>query len=61
VYVELLRLEAGLQAVAPRPAVERADLDHDGIDELFLRSPELQIVPRVDGTAAVRELDDCRP
>jgi hypothetical protein len=60
IYAQLLRLESGLQAIAPRPVAETTDLDHDGVDELFVRNPELQIVLRLDGTAAVRELADYR-
>lgn len=60
IYANLLRLEAGLDALAPRPALERIDLDRDGSDELFLRSQRLQVALRVDGSAAAREFSDYR-
>lgn len=60
IYASLLRLEGELDAIAPRPVRERVDLDRDGADELFLRSRELQIVLRLDGSAAIRELSDYR-
>lgn len=56
VYRHLLALERALDRCAPRPVSERADPDHDGIDDLFFRSAELQAVIRLDGSAAVREL-----
>jgi 4-alpha-glucanotransferase/alpha-amylase len=56
IWSSLLALEAKLDAIAPRPAVERADVDHDGSDEVFLRSAATQVVVRLDGSAAVREL-----
>ncbi len=57
VYSSLLKLEAKLDAIDPRAPVERVDLDRDGDDELFLRTRELQVALRLDGTAAIRELD----
>jgi hypothetical protein len=57
VWRNLLALEAALDAIDSRPPTERADLDHDGVDELFLRTPTLQVAVRLDGTAAIRELD----
>lgn len=56
VWSSLLALEAALDRLQPRAACERRDLDGDGFDEAFLRSPALQAVVRTDGTAAVREL-----
>ncbi len=57
VYSNLVELEAALDAVAPRAAYERLDLDCDGTDELFMRSSQLQAVTRNDGIAALHELD----
>src|SRR5205085_7892777 len=53
----LLELESRLDLLDVRMATERCDLDHDGVDERFLRNSELQIALRLDGTAAIRELD----
>ncbi len=60
VWRHLLLLEAGLDRVVRRPSCARVDLDHDGVDELFLASAEAQAVVRVDGNAAVAELDSYR-
>jgi hypothetical protein len=57
VYGALLKLEAALDRMMSRPALEQVDLDLDGADEVFLHGPELQAVVRVDGHAAVIELD----
>ena len=57
VYRNLVELEAALDAVMPRPACERLDLDCDGADEWFMRNAELQAVTRDDGLAALHELD----
>jgi alpha-amylase/alpha-mannosidase (GH57 family) len=57
VYSNLLRLEAKLDAIDPRAPSERIDLDLDGVDELFMRTDAVQIAVRLDGTAAIRELD----
>jgi len=57
VYAALLGLEAGLDALAPRPARLRTDLDGDGVDELFLQNGELQAVVKLDGSASLVELD----
>ncbi|MBI4986524.1 MAG: DUF1926 domain-containing protein [Rhodocyclales bacterium] len=56
IWSNLLALEAGLDAVAPRPASARCDLDHDGHTEIFLRSGPLQAVIQADGDACVIEL-----
>lgn len=56
VWSSLLALERALDQLAPRPAVERVDLDADGSTEAFLRTGTLQAVVRLDGTAALREL-----
>lgn len=57
VWRSLVALEAMLDSVSPRPACERVDLDHDGIEELFLRSGALQAAIKLDGRASVCELD----
>ena len=57
VYRNLLELEAALDAVSPRPRCARLDLDYDGNDEVFLTNGELQAVARLDGRAALIELD----
>jgi hypothetical protein len=57
VYAALVELEARLDALAPRPARTRVDLDGDGVDELFIQNGELQAVVRLDGSAALVELD----
>jgi len=56
IWNNLLALEAGLNALAPPPALERVDRDLDGCDEVFLRSKDLLAVLRVDGDAALVEL-----
>jgi len=60
VWRHLLQLEAGLDRVAPRPQSARLDLDHDGVDELFLASDDAQVVVRMDGSAAIAEIDGYR-
>lgn len=57
VYGALLRLEAALDRVSPRPAREVLDLDSDGFDEVCLQNGEVQAIVRVDGAASVVELD----
>jgi alpha-amylase/alpha-mannosidase (GH57 family) len=57
VYAALLELERMLEQIDPRPASQCLDLDLDGIDELFLRNPELQAAVKLDGSAAILELD----
>jgi len=57
VYAALLTLERMLDQVDPRPTNQCCDLDLDGIDELFLHVAELQAVIRLDGSAALIELD----
>ncbi|MFY9329497.1 MAG: alpha-amylase/4-alpha-glucanotransferase domain-containing protein, partial [Georgfuchsia sp.] len=56
VWNNLLALEADLDGVASRPAMERRDVDLDGCNETFLRSQALQAVIRDDGNAALIEL-----
>jgi alpha-amylase/alpha-mannosidase (GH57 family) len=60
VWRNLLALERALDTEQPRPAAARADLDYDGIDELFLRNGNLQAVIKLDGRAAVCEFDAYR-
>lgn len=60
VYNALLRLEARLDALAPRPAVAVNDIDMDGSDEAFLQNGVLQAVIRLDGSASVCEFDAYR-
>jgi 4-alpha-glucanotransferase/alpha-amylase len=57
VWRHLLLLEAGLDRLAPRPRSARIDLDHDGVDEVFLSCDEAQVVVRMDGTASIAEID----
>ena len=55
IWNNLLGLEARLDGLAPRPALERRDLDHDGHDEIFLRNGATQAVVQADGDACVVE------
>jgi alpha-amylase len=57
IWNNLLALEAELDTLAPRPAIERRDIDHDGIDEIVLHGHLLQAVIRADGDAAIVEFD----
>ena len=57
VYAALLELERMLDRLDPRAASLCLDLDLDGVDELFLRNAELQAVVKLDGSAAILELD----
>ncbi|MDO8933102.1 MAG: DUF1925 domain-containing protein, partial [Rhodocyclaceae bacterium] len=56
IWNNLLALETALDRLAPRPALERHDLDYDGHTEIFLRSGPLQAVIQADGDACVVEL-----
>lgn len=56
VWRSACELEAALDAIAPRPAVQRADVDLDGHDELLLHDAGCQAAIRLDGLAAVHEL-----
>lgn len=60
IYKSIVAMEAMLDAVEPRPAKESMDLDMDGQDEVFLHNSELQAVVRMDGSAAICELDAYR-
>lgn len=57
VYAALIELERMLDRLDPRSASQCIDLDLDGIDELFLRNAEVQAVVKLDGSAAIVELD----
>jgi hypothetical protein len=57
VWRNLLALERALDRLLPRAASSCADLDHDGVDELFLLNGDVQAVIKLDGRAAVCELD----
>jgi hypothetical protein len=57
VYAALVELEGLLDQIDPRPASQCLDLDLDGVDELFLRNDGLQAVVKLDGSAAMLELD----
>jgi hypothetical protein len=57
VWASLLQLERLLDQRDARPQNQCVDLDLDGIDELFLRNAELQAVVKLDGSAAIIELD----
>lgn len=56
VWNNLLALEAGLDALQPRPAVVAEDLDLDGKLELLLHTGQLQLALRDDGLGAAHEL-----
>lgn len=60
IYNAIVALEVMLDAVEPRPTREAVDLDLDGLDEVFIHNAELQAVVRMDGSAAVCELDSYR-
>lgn len=57
IYRALITLEHALDRIAARPSRQSSDIDSDGIDELFLTTPELQAVVRNDGLGAIIELD----
>jgi len=57
VYSNLIRLEAALDAVAPRPPLAVSDQDFDGVRELFLGNADVQVVVKLDAHAALCELD----
>jgi len=60
VFRNLVLLEAGLDAVAPRAPMAAADTDFDGVRELFLCNADLQAVVKLDAHAALCELDAYR-
>lgn len=57
IYNAMVRLEAMLDAVQPRPARSQVDLDIDGHDELFLQNGTLQAVVKLDGDGSICEFD----
>ncbi len=57
VYRSLIGLEGALDAAAPRPPLAALDLDDDGTQELFLNNAQAQAVVKLDGHAALCELD----
>jgi 4-alpha-glucanotransferase len=57
IYKSLVNLESGLDRHSPRPAAQVMDVDLDGKDELLLHSERLQAIVKLDGRAAVCELD----
>lgn len=57
VWQNLVELERELDALLPRPPLERADVDADGKEELLLHDDALQLALRLDGHGAVHELD----
>jgi alpha-amylase/alpha-mannosidase (GH57 family) len=60
IYNAIVRLEALLDQVKPRPERSQQDLDLDGNDELFLQNGILQAIVRLDGSAAICEFDAYR-
>ncbi|MDP1635635.1 MAG: DUF1926 domain-containing protein, partial [Gallionellaceae bacterium] len=60
IYNAIVRLEALLDKVDPRPPRSSVDLDLDGDDEIFLQNGVLQAVVRQDGNAAICEFDAYR-
>lgn len=60
IYNAIVRLEALLDSVEPRPERSQVDLDLDGCDEVFLQNGKLQAVVRLDGSASVCEFDAYR-
>jgi hypothetical protein len=57
VYSNLVRLEAALDTMAPRPPLATSDSDYDGIEELFLHNADAQAVVKLDAHAALCEFD----
>lgn len=57
IYQAIIRLEALLDEVEPRPQQQILDIDLDGHDELFLHNGTVQAVILLDGSAAIAELD----
>ncbi|HYQ37624.1 MAG TPA: alpha-amylase/4-alpha-glucanotransferase domain-containing protein, partial [Pseudomonas sp.] len=56
VWHNLLEVEAGLDALQPRPPLAAFDLDLDGKVEILASTPALQLVLRDDGLGAAHEL-----
>jgi alpha-amylase/alpha-mannosidase (GH57 family) len=57
VYNAIVTLEWKLDQLAPRAAVQRGDLDLDGVQEIFLHNDLLQAAVRADSDASIIELD----
>ena len=57
VYGNLIRLEAALDAMAPRRPLASADPDCDGVRELFMNNADIQAVVKLDAHAALCEFD----
>lgn len=57
VYNAIVRLEAMLDEVQPRPAVQELDIDLDGAPELLYHNDFMQLIIRPAPTAAVVEWD----
>ncbi len=57
VYNSIVALEQRLDRLSARPALERVDIDLDGVEELFLQNGIVQAVVRDDADASVIELD----
>ncbi|WP_153145045.1 alpha-amylase/4-alpha-glucanotransferase domain-containing protein [Dechloromonas sp. H13] len=56
VWRNLVALEAGLDALQPRPPLVAVDLDFDGKTEILTHSGQLQVALRDDGLGAAHEL-----
>ena len=56
VWNNLAALESRLDELAPRPALQSGDLDHDGHRETVAHNRQLQLVTRSDGLGAAHEL-----
>lgn len=56
VWNNIVALEAGLDALQPRPPALAVDLDCDGRKETFVHNDQLQVVVRDDGLGAAHEL-----
>ncbi len=56
VWNNIVALEAGIDALQPRPALVAVDLDFDGKTEILAHTAQLQIAVRDDGLAAAHEL-----
>ncbi|MDR2221092.1 MAG: DUF1926 domain-containing protein [Methylobacillus sp.] len=57
IYNAIVRLEALLDQVAPRPERDQQDVDLDGCDELLLQNGVLQAIVKLDGSASICEFD----
>ena len=55
IWRNLIALEAGLDALAPRAALAAQDLDSDGALEHVVHNPDVQLVLRDDGLGAAHE------